>query len=426
MAKIRRGTANVHNERPQDLRANPNRARGKGAPRRVQTAAARRAPARSARHRGSLVCFVQLAVSALLLWQVWRTGMLPDAAVIILGVVLAFCWLLTLSAQKYCRRGAFMRFVGWVLSAAMVVGCIFTQQGLGALENVSVGGVSGAAAQQIRQEPFLLYISGVDTRGELNDKSRSDVNILAAVDPVNRRVALVNTPRDYYVPLAGHDGEMDKLTHAGLYGVDCSMQTLGDFYGVSVQYYLKMDFQGFIDIINALGGIDVSVDEGFTTVGSPGYYDPVTLTAGQNHLDGASALAFARERHAFQNGDIRRGENQMQVISAVLNKVKSPAVLMGYSQIMASVSDSFVTSLSEDQIRALVKMQLSEGGDWQITSFSVTGTSANSTQCYSAKGSKLYVMQPDEASVAQAKQMLAEVLAGQPAQSEAVQSTAAA
>ena len=99
MAKIRRGTANVHNERPQDLRANPNRARGKGAPRRVQTAAARRAPARSARHRGSLVCFVQLAVSALLLWQVWRTGMLPDAAVIILGVVLAFCWLLTLSAQ---------------------------------------------------------------------------------------------------------------------------------------------------------------------------------------------------------------------------------------------------------------------------------------------------------------------------------------
>ncbi len=364
------------------------------------------------RKRGVLVRTVLLAASAALLLQFWRTGMLPDRVLALLGGALAAFWLLVSVAQLSRRGGAFMRFCGWVVSVALVAGCVFTQQGIATLNNVSMGSVTGKEAQQIAAKPFLFYISGVDSRGNLNDKSRSDVNILAAVDPVNKRVALVNTPRDYYVELAGHDGAMDKLTHAGLYGVDCSMQTLGGLYGVTVTNYLKVDFQGFIDIVNALGGVDVTVDEGFTTVGSPGYYDPVTFTAGVNHLDGASALAFARERHAFANGDIQRGENQMKVISAMLQKAKSPAVLMGYSKILSSVSDSFVTDMSEDQIKALVKMQLTDGADWQIDSFTVTGASGTSTECYSAKGSKLYIMRQDEASVGQAKQMLTSVLAG--------------
>ncbi len=403
MAKIRRASG------AQEYDRRPSAGRTAAQPRRISTQAARRR--RTRRRKGILVTLALLAASVFFVFQLWRTGMVPEVGLALAGVVLALCWLLTIRAQKYPRRGAFMRFTGWVLTAALAVGCVYTQQGLTVLQTVTIGGVSGAEAQQIRREPFLVYLSGVDSRGDLNEKSRSDVNIIAAVNPVTKQVVLVNTPRDYYVPLAGHDGAMDKLTHAGLYGVDCSMQTLGGLYGVQIPYYLKMDFEGFIGIIDALGGIDVTVDEGFTTVGSPNYYDPVTLQPGVNHLNGAQALAFARERHAFANGDVQRGINQMKVIQAAMEKAKSPAVLVGYSGIMSSVADSFVTNLSSDQIRALVKMQLAEGGDWQVSSFTVTGTGGTSTSCYSAKGSSLYVMQPDEASVAQAQQMLAAALA---------------
>ena len=265
----------------------------------------------------------------------------------------------------------------------------------------------------ITSEPFIVYCSGIDARSsDISITSRSDVNILAAVNPVTKRVALVNTPRDYYVDLAGTSSK-DKLTHAGLYGVETSMETLGNLYGVNVDHYIRINFAGFISIIDALGGVDVYSDQAFTSVGSPGYYDPTTFVEGWNHLDGKSALAFARERHAFASGDIQRGINQMKVIDAMLNKIKSPALLMGFSKIMDAASDCFVTSFSQDQISALVRMQLSDFAEWDIESYTVTGTSSSSTKCYSAKGQKLYVMKPDDSSVSKAREMLASVLGGE-------------
>ena len=252
----------------------------------------------------------------------------------------------------------------------------------------------------------------MDTRGELTEKARSDVNILAAVNPQTKQVALINTPRDYYVDLAGTNSK-DKLTHAGLYGVETSMATLGNLYGVNVDQYLRINFAGFISIIDAVGGVDVYSDQAFTSVGSPGYYDPTTFAEGWNHLDGKSALAFARERHAFASGDIQRGINQMKVIDAMMNKIKSPTVLMSFSKLMDAVSDCFVTSLSQEQISALVRMQLASLSDWDIQSYAVTGTSGKSSQCYSAKGQSLYVMKPDENSVNQAKELIASVLGGE-------------
>ena len=240
------------------------------------------------------------------------------------------------------------------------------------------------------------------------------MNILAVVNPVTKRVALVNTPRDYYVDLAGTDSK-DKLTHAGLYGVETSMATLGDLYGIEVDHYVRINFAGFIDIVDALGGIDVYCDEAFTSVGSPGYYDPTDFEEGWNHLDSAAALAFARERHAFATGDIQRGINQMKVIDAMLDKIKSPALLTSYSRLLAAVSDNFVTSLSSNQITALVRMQLSDFAAWDIENYSVTGSSSSSTHCYSAQGQKLYVMKPDEDSVAGAQELIQSVLSGEPA-----------
>ena len=326
---------------------------------------------------GNILLILQGLLSVLALVQLWRTQMLPVLYLVILAALLALLWLLVKRCQEYNVPGKVARVFSVFLCAAMALGCFWAQQGLSALGSMTSGLLTGAEANKITKEPFVIYLSGVDTRGELTENARSDVNILAAVNPVTKRVALVNTPRDYYVDLAGTSSK-DKLTHA-----------------------------------DALGGVDVYSDQAFTSVGSPGYYDPTTFVEGWNHLDGKSALAFARERHAFASGDIQRGINQMKVIDAMLNKIKSPALLMGFSKIMDAASDCFVTSFSQDQISALVRMQLSDFAEWDIESYTVTGTSSSSTKCYSAKGQKLYVMKPDDASVSKAREMIASVLGGE-------------
>lgn len=361
---------------------------------------------------GNILLILQGLLSVLALVQLWRTQMLPVLYLVILAALLALLWLLVKRCQEYNVPGKVARVFSVFLCAAMALGCFWAQQGLSALGSMTSGLLTGAEANKITKEPFVIYLSGVDTRGELTENARSDVNILAAVNPVTKRVALVNTPRDYYVDLAGTSSK-DKLTHAGLYGVETSMETLGNLYGVNVDHYIRINFAGFISIIDALGGVDVYSDQAFTSVGSPGYYDPTTFVEGWNHLDGKSALAFARERHAFASGDIQRGINQMKVIDAMLNKIKSPALLMGFSKIMDAAADCFVTSFSQDQISALVRMQLSDFAEWDIESYTVTGTSSSSTKCYSAKGQKLYVMKPDDSSVSKAREMLASVLGGE-------------
>ena len=361
---------------------------------------------------GQILLWVQGILSILSLVQLWRTQMLPVLYLVIFAALLALLWLLVKRCQEYNVPGKVSRVFSVFLCAAMALGCIWAQQGLSALDSMTNGILTGAEANKITKEPFVIYLSGVDTRGELTEKARSDVNILAVVNPVTKRVALINTPRDYYVDLAGTDSK-DKLTHAGLYGVETSMATLGNLYGVNVDHYIRINFAGFISIVDALGGVDVYSDQAFTSVGSPGYYDPTTFVEGWNHLDGKAALAFARERHAFASGDIQRGINQMKVIDAMLNKIKSPALLMGFSKIMDAASDCFVTDFSQEQISALVRMQLSDFADWDIQSYTVTGSSSTSTKCYSAKGQKLYVMKPDEAAVSKAKEMIASVLGGE-------------
>ena len=362
--------------------------------------------------RGSVLLIVQAILSVAAFIQLCRTQMLPALYLILIAALLVLFWLLVKRSQEYRTAGKVSRVFSVFLCAVLALGCVWAQQGLAALDNVTSGLISGAEANKITKEPFVIYLSGVDNRGELTEKARSDVNILAVVNPTTKRVALINTPRDYYVDLAGTDSK-DKLTHAGLYGVETSMATLGSLYGINVDHYLRMNFEGFIRIIDALGGVDVYSDQAFTSVGSPGYYDPTTFVEGWNHLDGKAALAFARERHAFATGDVQRGINQMKVIDAALNKIKSPALLVGFSRIMDAAADCFTTSFSQDQISALVRMQLSDFADWDIQSYTVTGSSSTSTKCYSAQGQKLYVMLPDDASVSKAKELISSVLGGE-------------
>ena len=371
------------------------------------------APADDKLPKGGMVLLVLQAILSLAaLVQLWRTQMLPVLYLVIITALLVLLWLLVRKCLASRSGAVVARVLSVLLCAALAVGCVWAQQGLTALDSMTSGLLTGAEANKITKEPFVVYLSGVDNRGDLTEKARSDVNILAVVNPTTKQAALINTPRDYYVDLAGTDSK-DKLTHAGLYGVETSMATLGNLYGVNVEHYLRINFAGFINIIDAIGGVDVYSDQAFTSVGSPGYYDPTTFAEGWNHLDGKSALAFARERHAFKTGDIQRGINQMKVIDAMVNKLKSPALLMGFSKLMDAAADCFVTSLSQEQISALVRMQLGDLANWDIQSYTVTGSGAKSTKCYSAKGQSLYVMKPDENSVNEAKALIAAVLGGE-------------
>ena len=361
---------------------------------------------------GMVLLGLQAVLSLAALVQLWRTQMLPVLYLVIITALLVLLWLLVRKCLASRTGAVVARVLSVMLCAALAVGCVWAQQGLTTLNNVTSGLLTGAEANKITKEPFVVYLSGVDNRGELTENARSDVNILAVVNPVTKQAALINTPRDYYVDLAGTESK-DKLTHAGLYGVETSMATLGNLYGVDVDHYIRINFAGFISIIYAIGGVDVYSDQAFTSVGSPGYYDPTTFAEGWNHLDGKSALAFARERHAFKTGDIQRGINQMKVIDAMANKLKSPTLLMSFSKLMDAAADCFVTSFSQEQISALVRMQLGDLASWDIQSYTVTGSGAKSSKCYSAKGQSLYVMKPDENSVNEAKALIAAVLGGE-------------
>lgn len=361
---------------------------------------------------GMVLLGLQAVLSLAALVQLWRTQMLPVLYLVIITALLVLLWLLVRKCLASRTGAVVARVLSVMLCAALAVGCVWAQQGLTTLNNVTSGLLTGAEANKITKEPFVVYLSGVDNRGELTENARSDVNILAVVNPVTKQAALINTPRDYYVDLAGTESK-DKLTHAGLYGVETSMATLGNLYGVDVDHYIRINFAGFISIIDAIGGVDVYSDQAFTSVGSPGYYDPTTFAEGWNHLDGKSALAFARERHAFKTGDIQRGINQMKVIDAMANNLKSPTLLMSFSKLMDAAADCFVTSFSQEQISALVRMQLGDLASWDIQSYTVTGSGAKSSKCYSAKGQSLYVMKPDENSVNEAKALIAAVLGGE-------------
>lgn len=270
----------------------------------------------------------------------------------------------------------------------------------------------------ITKEPFVVYCSGIDARvDDISAKSRSDVNILAVVNPTTKQILLVNTPRDYYLPLA-RNGELDKLTHAGLYGIDESMKVLGNLYGVQADYYVRVSFAGLVKIVDALGGVDIESDANFTCVpmetpdGNGDYtYQKYSFTKGINHVNGSQALAFARERKAFADGDNRRGQHQMTVIKAIVNKACSSAVLTKYQELLKAASDAFITNMPYADISSLVQMQLGDMADWNITTYAVSGE-GSTEYCY-ALGDKAWVMIKDSSKVNTAKNMIQQVINGE-------------
>lgn len=267
---------------------------------------------------------------------------------------------------------------------------------------------------------YTIFISGIDSRSGLVAKSRSDSNIVATVNTDTRQVLLVSTPRDYFVPLSISGGQKDKLTHAGIYGINVCMDTLGMLYNEDINYYFRINFAGFEQLIDALGGITVYSDYEFDSKNELGYH----FNQGENQMNGEQALIFSRERYSFQEGDRQRGKNQMAVIKGVINKALSPELLKNYSSVLSSIQGCFETNISYEEIAAILQRQLNNGGDWNIVSYSVNGT--GDTQKPYSMSQKAYVMIPDESTVQKAEEMMKKVRDGETVSQEEADADASA
>ena len=264
------------------------------------------------------------------------------------------------------------------------------------------------APVDVVKEPFILYISGSDSRsGNINNTGRSDVNILAVINPAKGKILLVNIPRDYYVQLHGTTGLKDTLTHAGMYGINMSKATIEDLLGIKINYTFKVGFQGVKKLVDAIDGIDIEsrVKMNIANENSKMCY----IKEGWNHLDGTCALRYARERKSFKYGDLDRGKNQQQVLTAIINKLTGLNYLAKYSQILNAAKGTFITSFTDTEITDFVRWQLTELKHWQVESIQIEGQ-ASMQPTYSLGSTKLYVFLRNEESENTAKQKIAEYL----------------
>lgn len=260
---------------------------------------------------------------------------------------------------------------------------------------------------KVTEEPFSMYITGIDSYGSISTVSRSDVNMIVTVNPKTHQILMTSIPRDYYIPQTCQGGQTDKLTHTGIFGVDCTLNSVSDYFGITLNYYARVNFSSVVDIVDALGGITVDNPVAFTA--SDGTF---SYPAGQVNMGGEMALRFARERYNLADGDRDRGKNQMRVITGMINKMISPAIITKYTSIMSAVSGSFQTNMSNSEMTSLIKMQIDDMTGWDIKQIAVSGV-GNSSAWSPANGFNSWVMEPDVKTVNNAVNLINKVINGQ-------------
>jgi hypothetical protein len=257
-------------------------------------------------------------------------------------------------------------------------------------------------AVDVTSKPFNIYISGMDTTGKITEEARSDVNMIITVNPKTHKVLMTSIPRDYLVEL--QNGEKDKLTHTGLMGIDETTSDVEDLLGIKINYYVKVNYNTLKDLVNSIGGITINSDKAFIS-----YIGKYRFVEGENQLDGAKALAYARERHAYSDGDNHRVRNQQEVLKAIVKKLTgSTTLLTRYNKILKYLAPTMEMNLTRTEVKALVKFQLGKNPKWKFESNSLEGFDAFST-VYSAGNQQLYVMKPDEESIKKARQKIKEI-----------------
>lgn len=258
----------------------------------------------------------------------------------------------------------------------------------------------------VTSKPFVIYISGIDTFGKVSTISRSDVNMIVTVNPKTKQVLMTSIPRDYYVTLA-NKGKKDKLTHSGLAGIENTVKTVESFMGIDINYYARVNFTSLIQMVDALGGIEVESVEDF----SIGQYHYVK---GKNQLNGDQALYFSRARYTVTGGDNGRVANQQRVLTGMLQKMMSPAILSNYNEVLNSIEGCFETNMQSNEITSLIQMQLNDMASWTFTTKQLIGSGAMLTGGAYIPGRKLYYMLPNETSVKENKEAIQSILDGNP------------
>ncbi|WP_247933467.1 LCP family protein [Streptococcus mitis] len=262
--------------------------------------------------------------------------------------------------------------------------------------------------KDVKGDSFNVYISGIDTYGPISSVSRSDVNIIMTVNRETKKILLTTTPRDSYVPIAdGGNNQKDKLTHAGIYGVDASIHTLENLYGIDLNYYARLNFTSFLKLIDLLGGVDVYNDQEFTSRHGK-FHFPV----GNVHLDSEQALGFVRERYSLADGDRDRGRNQQKVIVAILQKLTSTEALRNYDSIIKGLQDSIQTNMPLETMMNLINTQLESGGTYKINSQDLKGTGRMDLPSYAMPDSNLYMMEISDSSLESVKAAINDVMEG--------------
>lgn len=258
----------------------------------------------------------------------------------------------------------------------------------------------------VTTKPFNVYITGIDTYGTISTRSRSDVNMIVSVNPQNHQILMTGIPRDFYVPQTCQNNQLDKLTHTGIFGVECTIETMENYLDFDVNYYARVNFSSVVNIVDALGGIIVNSPYAFTTL-----HGKYQIQEGENQLNGEETLGFVRERYALTDGDRERSRNQMRVMEAMINKALSPQIITNYADILEAVSDSFQTNMSTKEMTSLIKQQLNDMSSWDIKQIQVSGQGA--TMWTPANGFNAYVMVPNEACVENAKKLIDKINSGE-------------
>lgn len=362
----------------------------------------------------------------------YQLGILPQNYFVGLIVVLGIVCILGFLTRK-CAAGVEIAgsIISGILAITLLLGTMFVQQINYTLQKIIsteetdvveevIPGPEIAEEEPIEQadtvpvekdvpeeqKTFVLYLSGIDVYGDLDKVSRSDVNIIVVVNQTNRDILLVSTPRDYYVVLPGISGEAkDKLTHAGIYGVDVSRKTLESLYDVEIDYYARVNFSSLIKIIDELGGLEVYCEQPFS------FGNGEIMEPGIHHFNGKETLIFCRERYQFEDGDFQRGKNQEAVVTAIIQKLISPEILLGDHKVFDHIRDNLDMDVSREKLQELIGNELVAKEGWDITSVAAEGEIVRQ-ECYSVKDTTLYVVEPDMESVEEIKVKIQETLEG--------------
>lgn len=356
-----------------------------------------------------ILALVYLLFLAVFAGVMVKMDVLPAVTLIELGVVLLLLSFVLFIQLYFKNIKMWAKVFATILSVMLIfiygVGSAYALGTLSFLDSIGTD-VKNENSVRVNTEPFNILITGLDVDGEIDTQGRSDVNMLVTVNPKSNEILLTSIPRDYQIRMVNHGNQADKITHTGFYGTEDTIGAVEDLLDLKVNYYVKVNFTTVIKFIDAIGGIDVYSEYTFRPVKMPSYI----VSKGMNHMGGQKALAFARERKAFEEGDNQRIKNQQAVFEAMIKKAtSSKTILLKYNNIITALSDYIEMNISSQEIRSLVKLQIAKSPNWKIEKITLKGHDS-STGTYSTGSTPCYVMAQDADSIAEAKQKINQIM----------------